>query len=93
MAAAVFRFSLISCQSLPGVSSYEEKGIDAPGERVGTFRWALYAPANTPQLRAQSPTATTTRGSGTASNVRRSGSVMLPKGSTPRVRWSGDRPT
>src|SRR4051794_23310042 len=36
-----------------------------------------YAPANTPQLRAQSPTATTTRGSGTASKVLRNGPAMF----------------
>lgn len=35
--------------SLPGVSSYEDEGIDFSGKRMGALRWALYAPAGTPR--------------------------------------------
>ncbi len=35
--------------SLPGVSSYEDEGIDFNGLRMGALRWALFAPAATPR--------------------------------------------
>lgn len=35
--------------SFPGVRSYEDEGIIGPGERVGQFRFGLYAPAGTPR--------------------------------------------
>lgn len=35
--------------SLPGVTSYEDAGIDFSGKRMGALRWALYAPAKTPK--------------------------------------------
>jgi len=35
--------------SLPGVSSYEDEGIDFNGLRMGAVRWALFAPAATPR--------------------------------------------
>lgn len=35
--------------SLPGVDSYEEAGIEFSGQRMGALRWALYAPAGTPE--------------------------------------------
>ncbi|HMN83724.1 MAG TPA: tripartite tricarboxylate transporter substrate binding protein [Burkholderiaceae bacterium] len=35
--------------SLPGVDSYEEAGIEFSGRRMGALRWALYAPAGTPE--------------------------------------------
>jgi tripartite-type tricarboxylate transporter receptor subunit TctC len=35
--------------SLPGVSSYEDEGVDFNGLRMGALRWSLYAPAATPK--------------------------------------------
>lgn len=34
---------------LPNVRSYEDDGISDAGQRIGAFRWALYAPAGTPR--------------------------------------------
>lgn len=45
--------AIVTCTSpsasLPGVQSYEEAGIDDAAKRIGAFRWAMYAPAGTPQ--------------------------------------------
>jgi tripartite-type tricarboxylate transporter receptor subunit TctC len=45
--------AIITCTSrspsLPGVSSYEDEGIDSGGKRMGALRWAMYAPAGTPK--------------------------------------------
>jgi len=45
--------AIVTCMSrsssLPGVSSYEDEGIDVGGKRMGPLRWALYAPAGTPK--------------------------------------------